>query len=50
VDGPGSLLVAGYSGYYQNVLGLPIVRLDLLMRELGYNLFALMDHTRAEFL
>ena len=50
VDGPGSLLVAGYSGCYQNVLGLPIVRLDLLMRELGYNLFELMDHTRAEFL
>ena len=50
VDGPGSLLVAGYSGCYQNVLGLPIVRLDLLMRELGYNLFELKDHTRAEFL
>lgn len=50
VDGPGSLLVAAYSGCYQNVLGLPIVRLDLLMRKLGYSLFELMDHSRAEFL
>jgi septum formation protein len=50
VDGPGSLLVASYAGCYQNVLGLPIVRLDLLLRELGYSLFELMDHTRAEFL
>ncbi|HOD49711.1 MAG TPA: Maf family protein [Candidatus Hydrogenedentes bacterium] len=50
VDGPGSLLVARYSGCYQNVLGLPIVRLDMLMRELGCSLFELMDHTRADFL
>ncbi len=50
VDGPGSLLVSAYSGCYQNVLGLPIVRLDLLMRKLGCNLFELMDHTRADFL
>ena len=50
VDGPGSLLVAAYSGCYQNVLGLPIVRLDMLMRELGCNLFELMDHSRADFL
>ena len=50
VDGPGSLLVASYAGCYQNVLGLPIIRLDILMRELGYNLFELMDHTQAEFL
>ena len=50
VDGPGSLLVAGYGGCYQNVLGLPIVRLDMLLRELGYSLFELMDADRARFL
>jgi septum formation protein len=50
VDGPGSLLVVAYSGCYQNVLGLPIVRLDALMRELGVSLFELMDHSRADFL
>jgi septum formation protein len=50
VDGPGSLLVKTYSGCYQNVLGLPIVRLDMLMRQLGYNLFELMDHSRTDFL
>ena len=50
VDGPGSLLVQRYDGCYQNVLGLPIVRLDLLLRELGYNLFELMDAERSRFL
>lgn len=50
VDGPGSLLVKTYSGCYQNVLGLPIVRLDILMRQLGYSLFELMDHSRTDFL
>lgn len=50
VDGPGSLLVASYRGCYQNVLGLPIVRLDRLLRELGYSLFDLMDPARATFL
>ena len=50
VDGPGSLVVAGYTGCYQNVLGLPIVRLDLLFRELGLSLFTLMDGTRSRFL
>jgi septum formation protein len=50
VDGPGSLLVKAYSGCYQNVLGLPMVRLDMLMRQLGCNLFELMDHSRADFL
>lgn len=50
VDGPGSLLVAQYNGCYQNVLGLPIVRLDLLLRELGYSLFKEMDATHCHFL
>lgn len=50
VDGPGSLLVEGYSGCYQNVLGLPIVRLDRLLRETGHNLFDLMHGPRAQFL
>jgi len=50
VDGPGSLLVARYDGCYQNVLGLPIVRLDLLLREVGYGLFDAIDRGRARFL
>lgn len=50
VDGPGSLLVARYDGCYQNVLGLPIVRLDALMQSLGHDLLALADPTRAQFL
>lgn len=50
VDGPGSLLVESYRGCYQNVLGLPIVRLDLLLRDLGYSLFTLMDGGRSVFL
>lgn len=49
-DGPGSLLIAGYRGCYQNVLGLPIVRLDLLLREVGYSLFDEMDVARTTFL
>ena len=50
VDGPGSLLVARYDGCYQNVLGLPIVRLDLLLRELGQSLFDRINPERARFL
>lgn len=50
VDGPGSLLISRYRGCYQNVLGLPIVRLDTLLRELGYSLFDLMDGSRCAFL
>lgn len=50
VDGPGSLLVAGYEGCYQNVLGFPIVRLDGLVRELGYDLFSMMNAERAVYL
>ena len=50
VDGPGSLLVAAYGGCYYNVLGLPIVRLDELLRQLGHSLFAWMDADRSLFL
>ncbi len=50
VDGPGSLLVARYDGCYQNVLGLPIVKLDKLLRQLGVQLFDAMDPGRAVFL
>jgi len=50
VDGPGSLLVERYSGCYQNVLGLPMVRLDILFGQLGYNLFEMMHPPRAVFL
>lgn len=50
VDGPGSLLVERYEGCFQNVLGLPIVRLDQLLREVGYNLFDLMDGEKSVFL
>lgn len=50
VDGPGSLLVAGYHGCYQNVLGLPIIRLDLLLRQLGVYLFDRIDSENAVFL
>lgn len=50
VDGPGSLLVARYDGCYQNVLGLPMVRLDMLLRELGDSLFARVHPQRARFL
>lgn len=50
VDGPGSLLVERYNGCYQNVLGLPIVRLDALLRNLGICLFDRMDANCAAFL
>lgn len=50
VDGPGSLLVASYAGCFQNVLGLPIVRLDRLLRTIGHNLFEIMDGPRSTFL
>lgn len=50
VDGPGSLLVAAYGGCYQNVLGLPVVRLDQLLRELGHSLFEWMNAERSVFL
>lgn len=50
VDGPGSLLVARYNGCYQNVLGLPIVKLDALLGQIGYSLFDLMHPPRCTFL
>ena len=50
VDGPGSLIVAGYRGCYQNVLGFPMVRLEAMLRELDVNLFVRMDKERAVFL
>jgi len=50
VDGPGSLLVATYKGCYQNVLGLPIVRLDALLRQIGVRLFERLHPHRAAFL
>lgn len=50
VDGPGSLIIESYAGCYYNVLGLPIVRLDRILRNLGYSLFDLMDASRARFL
>lgn len=50
VDGPGSLLVSGYSGCYYNVLGLPLVRLHALLLELGLDLFAELDGAKSRFL
>lgn len=50
VDGPGSLLVARYEGCYYNVLGLPMVRLDELLRPLGLSLFTAIDGRRAQYL
>jgi len=50
VDGPGALLVAGYNGCYQNVLGFPLVRLDALLRQLGVSLFERMHPDKAVFL
>ncbi len=50
VDGPGSLLVARYGGCYHNVLGLPIVRLDQLLRRLDIDITTLMDPARTVFL
>jgi septum formation protein len=50
VEGPGSLLVARYEGCYTNVLGLPLVGLDELLRTIGDGLFARIDAARARFL
>lgn len=50
VDGPGSLLVARYDGCYYNVLGLPLVKLDMLLRQTGVELFQLMQAEKTVFL
>ena len=50
VDGPGNLLVARYEGCYQNVLGLPMVRLNMLLRDIGHDLFDYIDPANARFL
>ncbi len=50
VDGPGSLLVSRYDGCYQNVLGLPLVRLNTLLQTLGEDLFLRVNADRARFL
>ena len=50
VDGPGSLLVSRYDGCYYNVLGLPLVRLDKLLRKAEVNLFSRMRRDKATFL
>lgn len=50
VDGPGMLLVQGYRGCYYNVLGLPMVKLDTLLRGMGYYLFKEMKREGAVFL
>ena len=49
-DGPGSLLVERYEGCYQNVLGLPIVRLDALLRAVGDDLSSRSNPKNAQFL
>lgn len=50
VDGPGSLLVARYEGCFYNVLGLPLVKLDMLLRQVDVHLFARMRAEGAVFL
>ena len=50
VDGPGSLLVERYAGCYQNVLGLPMVCLNRLFKEIGDDLFRHIDKEKARFL
>lgn len=50
VDGPGSLLVAGYAGCYYNVLGLPLVRLHDLLLSLNLDVFSMMDESKSRFL
>ncbi|MCD6287739.1 MAG: septum formation protein Maf [Candidatus Hydrogenedentes bacterium] len=39
VDGAGSLLVERFAGCFYNVLGLPLVRLDIMLRQFGISLF-----------
>lgn len=39
VEGAGSLLVERFEGCYYNVLGLPLAKLDEMLRTVGMNLF-----------
>ena len=41
VEGPGGLLVERFEGCYYNVVGLPLVKLDQMLRTLDLNLFRL---------
>ena len=50
VDGPGSLLVAGYHGCYYNVLGLPLVRLQTMLHQFSIDLFEQMNPNKTRFL
>ena len=50
IDGPGTLIVEGYSGCYQNVLGLPMVRLNRLLKEVSIQLEDYIQADGARFL
>lgn len=50
VDGPGSLLVSKYEGCYYNVLGLPLVCLNDLLKSFGFDLFQSMNTQNTRFL
>jgi len=45
VEGVGSLLVERFEGCYYNVLGLPLVKLDKMLRTFGFDLFSLSRRT-----
>jgi len=44
VEGIGSLLVERFEGCYYNVVGLPLVKLDQMLRTMDANLFELSDN------
>jgi len=48
VEGAGSLLVERFDGCYYNVLGLPVVKLDKMLRTVGANLFQLSSKDSAD--
>jgi septum formation protein len=50
IDGPGTLIVEGYRGCYQNVLGLPMVRLMRLLQDVSVELEDYIQADRAQFL